>query len=244
MSTLTLVPATKDSLKAEARSWSEKANALTIPDREACVNVSYLLRSIKGVMSDIDTAFQPELDTALEAKRTADAERKRIVDERDAIKAPLVQAEPIIKRKLLLFEQEQERARLDEERRLQLEAQRHAEAVTLAVAADLELQAAATGDAEMLDEANAILAQPIDAPVISVKTAMPKVQGITYRDSWKAHPSVDLKALAGASAVGQAPVSFLVPNWTAINQFARATQGAQPVAGLKFFNDRTIAARG
>jgi hypothetical protein len=241
---ISLVPATKDSLKAEARSWSDKANALTIPDREACVNVSFLLRSIKGVMQDIDTAFQPELDEALERKRTADAERKRIVDERDAIKLPLVQAEPIIKRKLLDFEQAQERARLAEERRLQEEARKHAESVTLAVAADLELQAAATGDAEMLDEAHAILAQPIEAPVVSVKATMPRVQGITYRDCFKAHPQVDVKALAGAVAAGIAPASFLVPNWTAINQFARATQGAQKVPGLQFFNDRSIAARG
>jgi hypothetical protein len=39
------------------------------------------------------------------------------------------------------------------------------------------------------------------------------------------------------------PVTFLIPNMTAINQFARATQGAQPVPGVKFFNDRQIAAR-
>jgi hypothetical protein len=39
-------------------------------------------------------------------------------------------------------------------------------------------------------------------------------------------------------------VAFLQPNLTAINQFARATQGLQPIAGVKFFNDRQIAARG
>jgi hypothetical protein len=79
--------------------------------------------------------------------------------------------------------------------------------------------------------------------VISVAPLNPKVQGITYRDNWKAHPTVDVKALAAAVAAGTVPVTFLIPNMTAINQFARATQGAQPVPGVKFFNDRQIAAR-
>lgn len=234
----------KSSLQAEASRWSAKANALTISTREDCVNVSYFLRSIKGVMSDIDAFFAPDLEAAAEAKRESEAKRKAVQDERDGIKAPLVQAEPIIKRKLLAYEQAQERARLDEERRLQEEARTHAEAVTLAVAADLELQATATGDADMLAEAHDILSQPIDAPVVSVKTSMPKIQGVVYRDNWKAHPTVDVQALAGAIAGGTAPANFLVPNWTAINQYARATQGAQRVPGLRFFNDRQIAAHG
>lgn len=244
MSNIQLVPATKDSLKAEAQTWSAKANALTITDRESCVNVSYLLRSIKGVMQDIDMAFQPELDEALDRKRTADADRKAIVDERDAIKAPLVQAEPIIKRKLLAFEQAQERARLAEESRLQEEARKHAEATAIAAAAALELEATATGDAGMLAEAEDIFSQPIEAPVVSVKTSMPRVSGINYRDNWKAHPTIDVKALAGAVAAGKVPTTWLQPNMTAINQFARSTEGAQSVPGVRFFNDRQIAARG
>ena len=50
--------------------------------------------------------------------------------------------------------------------------------------------------------------------------------------------------LAGAVAAGLAPVSFLAPNLTAINQWARATQGGQSIPGLKVINDRQIAARG
>jgi hypothetical protein len=95
-----------------------------------------------------------------------------------------------------------------------------------------------------LAEAQSIVEQPIEAPVVSVKTLMPKVQGVTYRDQWKAHPTIDVKALAAAVAAGTAPATFLVPDFSAINQFARATKGLQPVPGVKFFNDRQIAARG
>ncbi len=73
---------------------------------------------------------------------------------------------------------------------------------------------------------------------------VPKVDGITYRDNWKAHPSIDIKALAAAVAAGTVPVTFLTPNLTAINQYGRASQGTQPVPGVRWFNDRQIAARG
>ena len=238
------VPATKDGLATEAQSWSARARALTITDRESCVNASHLLRSIKGLRSQIQLWFEPHIEAAMETKRKADAARKALVDEKDRMEAPLVDAEGVIKRSLLTFETEQERIRQAKERRLQAEAQAEAERVTLDVAASLEREAVAAGDAEMLQEAQDILAQPIEAPVVSVARSVPKVQGVTYRDQWKAHPDINVKALAGAVATSSVPVTFLTPNLTAINQFARATQGAQPVAGVKFFNDRQIAARG
>lgn len=238
------VPATKDGLATEAQSWSARARALTITDRESCLNASQLLRSIKGLRSQIQLWFEPHIEAAMETKRKADAARKALVDEKDRMEAPLVEAEGVIKRSLLTFETEQERIRQAEEQRLQLEAQREAERVTLEAAAALERDAVASGDAEMLQEAQDILAQPIEAPVVSVAKSMPKVQGITYRDQWKAHPDIEVTALAAAVGAGRAPATFLTPNMTAINQFARATQGAQKVPGVKFFNDRQIAAKG
>lgn len=180
----------------------------------------------------------------METKRKAEAARKALADEKDRMEAPLVDAETVVKRTLLAWETEQERLRRDEERRLQAEAQREAERVTLEAAAALEREAAKTGDVAMRQEAEDILAQPIEAPVVAVKTFVPKVQGVTYRDQWKAHPEVDVRKLAAAVAAGTVPVTFLAPNLTAINQFARITQGAQPVPGVKFYNDRQIAARG
>lgn len=244
MSELILAPPSKDTLAVDARSWSEKARALTITDDTSCVNASFLLRSIKGVRADIQRFFAPHIDAAKETKRKADEARAALVSEMDRMEAPLVLAENTIKSNLLAFETKREQERAAQERRLQEEARKHAESVTLAVAADLEMQASQTGDAEMLDEARAILEQPIETPVVHVKTSMPKVQGISYRDNWKAHPDINVKALAGAVASGQAPVNFLLPNMTAINQWARATQGGQTIAGVKVWNDRQIAAKG
>lgn len=239
-----LSPASKTDLEHESVTWAERARGLRITDAASCVQASHLLRSIKGLRTDIANWFAPHIDAAMETKRKAEAARKALVDEKDRMEAPLVHAEQIVKRTLLDWEQEQERLRQAEEKRLQDAALREAETRTLEAAAALEREAAATGDVGMREEAEAILAQPIDAPVVAVKTFVPKVQGVTYRDQWKAHPDIDVRALAAAVAAGRVPLTFLQPNLTAINQFARATQGAQAVPGVKFYNDRQIAARG
>lgn len=237
-------PPDKRGLMAEADRWSAYVRALTITDRSSCEQASFLLRSIKNVRADIQKWFAPHVERAMESKRQAEAARKGLVDEQQRMEQPLIDAEAQVKRLLLAFEQEQERHRVAEEARLQAEAQTRAEAETLAAAAALEAEAVAIGDVEMLAEAESLIAQPVDTPAVYVPSAMPKVQGITYRDNWKAHPSIDVQALAGAVARGEAPVSFLLPNTTAINQWARATKGGASIAGIRVINDRQIAARG
>jgi hypothetical protein len=239
-----LARVSKDDLAAQSTDWAARARGLSIVDAPSCVNASHLLKSVKLLRSEIQAWFEPHIEAAMETKRKADAARKALVDEKDRMEAPLVNAEGVIKRALLAWEIEQERLRHEHEQALQAEAQQRAEAATLAAAAALELEANKTGDAGMLKEAQDILDAPTDAPVVSVKSFVPKVTGVTYRDSWKAHPDVDVKALAAAVAAGRAPTTFLIPNMPAINQFARATQGGQPVAGVRMFNDRQIAARG
>lgn len=234
----------KQNLQASATSWAARARNLVVSDVATCVQASEFLKSIKAIRQDIATWFAPHIEAAMETKRKADAARKALVDERDRMEAPLVEAEIQVKRELLAYDGLQERQTQLQEQQLQAQARQLAEQQTLEAAADLEREGRATGDAEMIAEAESILAQPIDVPVISVQKSMPKVTGIAYRDHWKAKDDVDVKVLAAAIAIGQAPVTFLSPNMSAINAFARATQGLQPVAGVQFWNDRQIAARG
>lgn len=243
MSELSLAPPTKDSLQRDAMRWAAEVRSLTIDNAAGCVQASHLLRSIKGVRADIQRWFAPHVEAAMETKRRAEAARKQLVDEQDRMEAPLVNAEGVVKRALLAWEQQEEQRRREEEARLQAEAQRLAEEQTLAAAAELETAAHATGDAEMLAEAEAILAQPIEAPAVVVRSSVPKVQGISYRDNWTVHPDINVRALAAAVASGTAPATFLAPNMTAIRQWARATQGGQTLPGIRVVNDRQIAAK-
>lgn len=239
-----LVVASNTDLEKESTTWAARAREVSIVDTESCKQASLLLRSIKGLRTDIANWFAPHIDAAMETKRTAEAARKALVDEKERMEAPLVQAETVVKRALLTYETEQERIRQDEERRLQAEADRRAEAIALEAAAAMELQANASGDAGMLQEANDLLMQPTEAPVVSVAKTTPKVQGIVYRDNWKAHESVNIRALAAAVADGTVSPMFLIPNMSALNKLASATKGTQSVPGVRFWNDRQIAARG
>lgn len=241
--TVSLVPASKDSLQVEAQTWAARAASFSITDAASCIDASHFLRSIKGVRGDIQRWFEPHVEAAMETKRKAESARKALTDERDRMEAPLVQAEAHVKKALIAWETEQETRRQAEEAALQAEARKRAEEATLAAAASLESEANATGNAEMLQEAHDILSQPIDTPDVVVRSSMPKVQGVTYRDNWRAF-TTDLRLLAGAVADGSVAANLVTPNLTALNQMAKATQGTQKVPGVKFFNERNIAARG
>ena len=234
----------KQGLAEESATWAARAKGLQIIDKETYLNASHLLRSVKTFRVQIAVYWAPHIDAAMETKRKADVARKALVDEKDRMEAPLVEAEGLLKRNLLAWDETQEQARQAQERQLQAEARKQAEALTLAAAAAMELEATATGDTAMLQEAVDILEQPMDLPVVTVRKLMPKVQGIVYRDHWEAHQTVDIKALAAAVAAGSASPHFLIPNMTALNTYARATEGTQPVPGVKFWNNRGIAARG
>jgi len=236
-------PVSKDELAVQANTWAARAAALVITSRETCIDASQLLKSIKHLRAGVAKFWTPHIEAAQETKRKADAARKSLVDERDKMDAPLVQAETVLKRALLSWEAEQEQRRQEEERALQAEAQARAEAATLAAAAALELEGTASGDTHMLAEAADILAQPIEAPVVSVASYQPKVAGVSYRDAWKVHPTINIRELAAAVAAGTVAPNLLTPNLVALGQMARATEGTAQVPGVRFFNDRTIAAR-
>lgn len=233
----------KDELAAEAQDWASRAKSLKVIDSESCVNASQLLKSIKHLRSGVAKFWAGHIEAAMETKRKADLARKSLVDERDRMDAPLVQAETALKFALLGWEAKQEQLRQEQERALQAAAQAQAEAVTLAAAAALELEGHATGDAGLLAEAADILDQPIEAPVVSVASSQPKVAGISYRDAWKVHPDVNVKELAAAVGNGTAAANLVTPNLVALGQIARATEGSVKIPGVRFWNDRTIAAR-
>lgn len=233
----------RQGLETESTIWASRAQGLQVTDKQSYLNASHLLTSVKHFRAEIAKFFAPHIAAAMETKRKAEAARKALADEQARMEGPLVEAEGSLKRSLLSWDAAQEQARIEEERQLQAVAREQAEAVTLAAAAALEAEATATGDVAMLQEAHDILEQPMDTPVVVVKKAMPKVEGVTYRDNWKASDAVDVKTLAAAVAAGTVPTTFILPNMTALNQFARATKGTQVIPGVKVWNDRQIAAR-
>src|SRR3990167_2842448 len=114
--------------------------------------------------------------------------------------APLIDAETILKAKLVSYDEEQERIRRQEEARLRNLARQEEERRHLEQAAAMEREAAATGDTQLQAEAEALLDTPIETPVVSVEKATPKVAGLSYSERWSAVVTDKTKLVAYVAA--------------------------------------------
>jgi hypothetical protein len=108
----------------------------------------------------------------------------------------------------------------------------------LAEAADLERQ----GDAALAESVvEAALAAP--PPVVTVRSTVPKVAGVTISEKWTWRPvngnaarAVELLAQTGNHA-------YLCLDETKLGQFARMHKGGARLPGLEFFDEGKVTVR-
>lgn len=223
-------------VQREALTWPERAKALVIDTPESYSLAAEMLKGIKGLRAKIADTFGP-----LKAKTyTA---WKAVCDEEKKADTPLTEAEGVIKAAMVAWDTEQAQLAAAEARRLAEEARQAEETRRVAEAAALEREAVATGDASLLAEAEAIISEPVVAPVVIVPKATPTVAGISYRETWKAEVT-DLAQLVRAAATNPTLIALLQPNTTAINGMARALKGTMRVPGVRVYSERGVAAGG
>lgn len=158
-------------------------------------------------------------------KRTHEAHKEACAMEQRQL-TPVTMAETIIKRSILIYEQEQKR--LQEER-----DQKAREEAELARAEMIEAAAvAAEAEGATAEEVEAIITQPVIAPPVSAPKTFQRASNILLAQTWKAEV-FDMKALAKAVAEGKAPVSAIEPNMTALNQMARAMKSGFNLPGVR-----------
>jgi hypothetical protein len=71
---------------------------------------------------------------------------------------------------------------------------------------------------------------------------VPKAQGVSFRDNWKARV-VDKEVLLRAILAGQQPMSLLIPDQKALDGIAKALKGEARVPGVEFYADQVAAVR-
>ena len=177
----------------------------------------------------------------LEITRPMDAAKKKVMDFFKPPIEALNLAESGLKRKMTVFSQEQERIRRAAERQRQAQEQADREK---AEAEALELAQIAEGEGDK-ETAEAILEeaqQPITPAAPVVVAEKPKAAGISMRDNYKAEVT-DLMALVKAVAAGDAPITMIKADDSALNKMAKATKGSVKMAGVRFYNDPVIASR-
>jgi len=217
----------------EALAWPSRAAALVIATHEQYSRAGEFLRAIKGLRNTIAETFRPHISRAHEAHRALVAEQKKA-------EAPLIDAETILKAKLVSYDEEQERIRRQEEARLRNLARQEEERRHLEQAAAMEREAAATGDTQLQAEAEALLDTPIETPVVSVEKATPKVAGLSYSERWSAVVTDKTKLVAYVAANPQY-LNLVDANMPALNGLARSLKQAMAVPGVQATSTRTVA---
>ncbi len=209
-------------IRNEALTWPEKARGAVVTDEPSYILTSELLKGIKALRTKIADTFDPHI-------QRAHAAHKALVKEKADAEAPLTEAEGIIKRTLVAWTAEQERLRLEEQRRLEAIARQREEEARLAEA----LAAEAAGDT---DEAAALMeeAVTVQAPAVILPPASPKVAGISYREVWKFR-------IVDAAKV---PREYLTIDETKIGGVVRALKGAANIPGVQVYSDRIASASG
>jgi hypothetical protein len=170
--------------------------------------------------------FDPIDDASKKQRATTIAQGKKIDEPLDYV------VKTISRKTSEWYSAEQARIRA-EQKAAEDAARKAAEDAALAAAEELEKSG-------MTAAADAIL----ETPVVIQKVEVPKFEkqeGVLYRTQYSAEV-VSLMDLVKAIADGKVPVSYLMANTTALNSWARSTQGTDSIPGVKVVTE-TIQAR-
>lgn len=223
-----------DAVKNEALAWPDRARAVTIADDASYTRAAELLKGIKALRGRIADTFDSHIKRAFES-------HKALVREKAEAEAPLTEAEAIVKRSLVTYQQEQDRKAREEARRLEEAARQQEETRRLEEAAAIERVAAETGDEAMRATAHEVLEAPVAAVVVRPAPATPKIAGISYRDTYSARV-VNVSKLIAFVARNPQFANLLTPNQTALNQLARAQKAMLQIDGVEVVTERVAAA--
>lgn len=218
-------------LQREIQPVCERAQAITIRSADDRTSATDFLRAIKSAKDRVNTIFGPMVDAAHKAW-------KKATETRGSLLTPLDTAERTVKQTILGYDHEQERIRLQEQRRLQAIADEE----TRKERERLEKQAAKLKTpekrGERLEQAAAIV-----APVVMIPE-MEKPKGEATRTTWKAKLT-SLDALISAAASGNdVAKSFLAFDQSVANRLAAATKGAVLTPGVEYYPETSLAVRG
>lgn len=217
MTELHVVPENPE-LESKVIEWPKLAESISIATPEQHLAADEHLKAIKALRDEINETFDPAIAAANKAHKAIIAAKRRH-DE------PLVKADQIIRQKDLAYRQAEERKRRQEEERLAKLAREREEQRRLEEALELE----SSGDAEA---AEAVLNEPIFAPVVHLQSTVQKVAGISTQTRYSAEV-VNLLDLAKFVAANPQYLNYLQANTVALNAAARAQKEHMRIPGVR-----------
>lgn len=253
----------RDQLAAEADKQLVVAKDFKITSNTGLVESAGLLQGIKALQKKITDELDPNIANAFKTHKDLVATKNRNL-------APLAEAENIIKKAVLGYQQEQERIRKEAEAKAQAEAdverrrfeakaaeaqaKAEAEAERLRKEADVAAAAGQAGVAARLTaradtklaagEQKAAQLQTRAASVISpiIPSNVPKVAGLSNRTTKKAVIVDKMQVLQGIVA-GLIPIGAADLNETFLNAQARLQGDTLNYPGIRVVDESGISSR-
>lgn len=220
--TAVAIPETVKTAIEERLAWARGVTIRTGEERTSAVNA---VKEVKALIKEIDERFDDSV-------KAAHAAWKGAVALRDSFRKGPEEVERLVKAAIVRYDTEQERIRMEEQRRLQAEADERARKER----ERLEREAARLKTPE-LREARLEAAAAVVAPVVTMPTA-PRVDGESKSVTWKARLVDRCAFIRAAAAAGR--FEFLVVDERALNDFARRTRGEVALTGVEFVKEQSL----
>lgn len=215
-------------IQPEANKLTAFARAVVVKTAEQYASAGSYLKSVKGLLKQIDDAHARVKQPLLRACKELDTQKREAA-------APLLMAEGQLKRAMIAFDDEQDRIRREEQVRANEQARRQQE--------KLQQQAAKATQAGRVERAMELETRAAAVVAPAIQREPTKVDGIGNRLNWHAECN-DLLALAKAVVEGRAPVSYVMANDKVLGQQARSLKQDFVCDGVRVWADKNIAAGG
>lgn len=208
-----------------------QAQHIEVDTPETYNSAADFLKELKSAQKKVTDWFGPMKKKAHEAWKSITTREKEVLE-------PLQQAEQQIKGKMIVWKQEQDRKRREEERKLQAEAEERARRER----ERLRKKAEKLKTPEKQEEYRRA-ADEVQVPVVTVQSEVPKASGISTRKIWKAKIA-NKKAFIQAAINDENLLAFITLDESALNRVAQATKGKISYPGIEFYEHETMAAGG
>lgn len=182
------------------------------------------LKVVKALQQEVNEIHDPSIAASHKAHKEALKAKARVAE-------PLNGAEMFFRSRIAVYLDREEDKRRIEQRRLQLLAEKQAEDMQVAEAAQAEKE----GRHEVAEQ---IISQPTPTPAVALPPSVPKVEGFSQSETWACEVS-SLLDLAKGVCAGTVPLEAIQANMTHLNAMARTLKG-----NLKYPGVKPVAKRG
>lgn len=202
------------------------ANALQVASPEAYERGGEGLQHINARTKQVKDFFKEPKAKAHDAHKSITAAEKKLLD-------PLVLAKGIINRKMVAWDQAEEKKRREAQRKADEEAQRKADEEAQRIAEEEQIARAEESDVDDIEEimSEPVVAAPVVAAPVTVPDARPKVAGLTRRKNWK-YRIVD---------VDKIPREYMMPDDRKLAAAAREMKENAKIPGIEVHAEESIA---